>query len=84
MSNPHSAEADEKCISVGSIVVIEKDGPESRKEFTIVLSRQSNASANEISDLSPIGAALMGKRAGESVTLKVPSGEIRYSIVEVR
>lgn len=84
MSSPHNTKAEEKRVSVGSTVVIEKDEPGSRKELTIVLSHQSNVSANEISDLSPIGAALLGKRAGDVATLKVPSGEIRYTIVEVR
>lgn len=75
----------EKSVSIGSTVVIEKDGlDESRKELKIVLSHESNVSANEISDLSPMGTALMGKKAGEVATLKTPSGEFKFTVIEVR
>lgn len=79
-----SSEMHEKCVSIGSVVVIEKNGVESRKELKIVLSHESNVSANQISDLSPMGMALMGKKAGEVATLKTSTGEFKFTVIEVR
>ena len=79
-----NAEAQEKSVSVGSTVVIEKNRSQNRKELKIVLSHEANISANQISDLSPMGMALMGKKVGEVATLKTPSGELQFTIVEVR
>ena len=42
-----------------------------------------DAFANKISDMSPMGKALIGKKAGDEVTVDAPGGAIRLRIVEV-
>ena len=39
--------------------------------------------SGKISDLAPIGKALIGKRAGDTVTVETPGGEIKLRIDEV-
>lgn len=52
-------------------------------EYTIVGSSEADSLANKISNESPLGAALIGKKVGETVTIEAPAGEIEYKIVEV-
>ncbi len=69
-------------VVMGSTVVVETDrhGPEM---FKIVGSAEADALAGKISYTSPIGRALMGRRAGETVRVTVPAGTIDFTVVEV-
>lgn len=49
--------------------------------YTVVGSVEANPGEGKISDESPIGAALMGKKEGESATISTPKGDITYRIV---
>jgi regulator of nucleoside diphosphate kinase len=57
----------------------------SGREFTyqIVLPKDADISENRISVLAPIGTALLGFRAGNSVEWRVPSGMRRLRILDV-
>jgi len=68
-------------ISVGSIVTVEKDGANER--YTIVGSNESNPAEKKISNESPLGKALIGKRIGETVTLQLPKGSSQIRIVKI-
>jgi transcription elongation factor GreA len=46
-------------------------------------SNQADPLEQKISDQSPIGRALMGKRAGDRVTVTAPAGELHFTIREV-
>lgn len=52
--------------------------------FTIVGPSEVKALENKISDESPLGLALMGKKKGDSVIVNSPSGEIEYKILSVK
>ena len=56
---------------------------ESEEVYSIVGSNEVDPVANRISDLSPIGRALMGKHAGVSVTVEAPSGSFVLDIKSV-
>jgi len=77
-------EIDEGQISLGSIVVVENVKTGKQIEYHIVGSYEANAFERKISDLSPIGAALLGNRAGDTVTATVPAGEVVLRIVDVK
>lgn len=70
---------------VGSKVVIEKPGTKTKKEeFTIVGSTEVDPLSNMISNDSPIGRALVGKKVGDNIEVVVPSGIAKYKIVSLR
>ena len=69
-------------VVVGSTVVVETEGEQAT--FTIVGSREADPANGRISYLSPIGAALMGRRAGEDAEVATPSGRRAYRVIEVR
>jgi regulator of nucleoside diphosphate kinase len=55
-----------------------------RRELTLVLPRESDASAGRISVLAPLGTALLGYRAGDEVEWQMPGGLRRLRIENVR
>lgn len=53
-------------------------------EYTIVGSSEADSLQNKISNESPLGAAMMGKKVGETVMVEAPAGEIEYRIISVK
>ena len=51
--------------------------------FIIVGMTESNPSENKISDQSPVGKALLGKKKGEIVLVEAPGGEFEYEILNI-
>jgi transcription elongation factor GreA len=68
-------------VSLGSRVHVELEDGE--VEYVIVGSTEANPDKGYISDQSPIGKALLGRKSGESVEVEVPSGTITYKIKKV-
>jgi transcription elongation factor GreA len=68
-------------VEVGSTVVVEAEGE--RTEYVIVGSAEAAPGEGRISNESPVGRALMGHRAGETVKLTVPAGSISMKILGV-
>ena len=52
-------------------------------EYNIVGSTEADPSKGKISDESPVGAALLGKKIGEEVEVPVPAGTITMKILEI-
>jgi transcription elongation factor GreA len=49
--------------------------------FSLVGSTEAEPAKGRISSVSPVGAALLGKRAGDVVDVRTPRGSARYRIV---
>lgn len=71
-------------ISMGSKVVLKVEPGKETKEFQIVGSEESNISLGKISNLAPLGAALVGKKVGDIVSVTTPKGIVQYKIVEIK
>ncbi len=75
-----------KTVQVGLTVKVLFDGDdeEDAETYTIVNPLEVDTTANKISDESPLGKALIGKQAGDSVTFKSPGGAmIDLKILEI-
>jgi transcription elongation factor GreA len=68
-------------VCVGHTVVVDLEGGEAK--FRIVGSYEADPEMGLISNESPIGEALLGKKKGEEVSVKVPAGEMRYKIKKI-
>lgn len=68
-------------IGLGSTVEVKTNS--STIEYTIVSELESDITENKISDASPIGKALMGKKVNDKVNVNIPSGTIEYKITKV-
>jgi transcription elongation factor GreA len=72
-------------IQIGSTVVIKKEKEGENKEYVIVGSEEADTSKGRISNSSPIGQALMGKKKNEEFIFQTPSGnKIKYKIISVK
>ena len=68
-------------VEIGSHVMVEADGQ--KEQYVIVGSAEASPSDGRISNESPVGRALLGHRAGETVRLVVPAGAVEMKILAV-
>ena len=68
-------------VELGSKVRISEDGEET--VMHVVSSAEANSREGRISSVSPVGAALMGRKVGDAVTIVTPGGPVRYEILEI-
>jgi transcription elongation factor GreA len=73
--------ASDDCIGVGNTVRVSVKGKE--KEYTIVGANEADPVSGRISNESPLGQAFLGKCAGDTVEVRVPSGKMIYAIISV-
>ncbi len=69
-------------VQVGSKVIINVSG-NTKKEFHIVSHLEANPLENKISDQSPLGQALLGKKINQEVEVEAPVGRLTYKIVSI-
>lgn len=69
-------------VGFGSKVSIKKEGGEAH-EYTIVGSEEADMRERKLSHVSPLGAALMGKKKGDVFTFETPNGKQTYTVVKV-
>jgi len=70
-------------VTLGSKVVIVKQGETEKHDYTIVGSEETNMMERKLSYMSPLGEALMGKKKGEDFTFETPNGKQKYTILSV-
>ena len=68
-------------IGVKVKVLDEEYGDES--EYRVVGSTEADPKDGKISDESPVGKALLGKKLGDTVTVEAPGGEFKLKILEI-
>jgi transcription elongation factor GreA len=71
-------------VSMGSVVVVRKKGDTKDQTYEMVGTEEADMSKGKLSNKSPLGGTLIGKKKGETVSFKTPSGEMTYTIVEVK
>ena len=71
-------------VTLGSIVCVRdiEDGFE--ETYEIVGSQEANPREGRISDDSPVGKGLRGHKAGETVSINAPAGELKFEIISVQ
>ena len=77
------SEIDTKTVQVGNKVKILDLEFNKELEYTIVGSTEVDLSQNRISNESPIGAALLGKKKNQEVDVEAPAGIIKYKILSI-
>lgn len=71
-------------VSVGSIVKVMDYEFDEEVEYTIVGSAEADPMNFKISNESPVGSALIGKKVGDVVEVAVPSGLSKFEVLEIR
>ncbi|MFD2702573.1 transcription elongation factor GreA [Paenibacillus shunpengii] len=80
----NSDEIDTDTVGIGATVSVEDLEYGDVVEYTIVGTAESNPLQNKISNESPVGKAILGKKKGTVVDVNVPAGVIQYKIVDIK
>mgnify|MGYP001496388911 CR=1 FL=1 len=70
-------------VEIGSTVTVREEGTDHDETYTVVGATEANPAKGRISNVSPLGQALLGKRKGQTVTFRSPGGEIVFKVVNV-
>jgi transcription elongation factor GreA len=71
-------------VGIGSYVTVVERGAEDDAVYQIVGSAEADPARGRISNESPVGRALLGKRAGDEVQIRIPDGVRYLKITEIR
>ncbi|MDP2872797.1 MAG: transcription elongation factor GreA [Bacillota bacterium] len=75
--------SDRDKVAVGSSVLLQDLEYNDEVQYTIVSSAETDPSTSRISDASPVGRALLGKKAGDEISVRVPAGIAKYRVLRV-
>ena len=78
----NNGNGDRSIVRLGTTVTLV--GEDGEKEvYMLVSTAEANSGESRISDVSPIGSAVLGKRKGEKVAVTVPAGTLQFTIVSI-
>ena len=77
-----ASELDNAQVRVGSLVAV-KDEKGKSFQYTIVGSTEADPSAHRLSNESPVGKALIGRKKGDAVSVPTPKGERKLTISKI-
>ncbi len=87
LMHAHVVEDDEvmtDLVGIGSIVKVRDLETADEWEYHIVGSVEANPAEDKISNESPVGEALMGRKIGDKIQVEIPAGVARYEITGIR
>ncbi len=70
-------------VGIGSQVKVQKEGDKEAKNYKIVGSEEADMVQGKVSNLSPLGSALLGKKKGDKVSVNTPNGKVVYTLLSV-
>lgn len=70
-------------VGIGSKVTVQKKGSKDTKVYIVVGSEEVDMSLGRISNRSPFGEALFGKKKGDKVLFTTPTRQLEYVIVKI-
>lgn len=79
----YTDEVDKEKVNVGCVVEVKDLSNGNVQTFKLVGSTEADIMNNKISNESPLGAALMGSKAGDVVSFEAPKGEFKFEILEI-
>ncbi len=71
-------------VTIGSTVVLKDLEFGDILEYTIVGSAEADPTESRISNESPVGEAILGRKVGSVVEVNVPAGTLKYEIVDIK
>ncbi|MBA2463182.1 MAG: transcription elongation factor GreA [Actinobacteria bacterium] len=79
-----SGDVDLSVVSVGAKVRLRDVDANQTVEYVIVGSAEANPSESKLSNESPVGKAIIGKKKGETVEVTAPRGSLKYKILDIK
>ena len=76
-------EVDTETVGVGNAVTVNNMNLKKEQTYTIVGANETDPRNFKISSDSPIGAALLGKKVGQTVIVEAPAGQIKLKVLKI-
>ena len=73
-----------EAVSVGTTVHVKDQKTDKSVKYKIVGSAEANPSEMKLSNESPVGKAILGKKKGEVVEVAAPRGSLKFKILEIK
>ena len=71
-------------VEIGTTVKVKKEGSKDEITYSIVGAEEADMTNNKISNKSPLGEALFGKKKGDVVSIKTPKGLVKYTLIDIQ
>jgi transcription elongation factor GreA len=79
-----TGDVDTSVVSIGSRVRLKDVDANETVEYHIVGSAEANPAEKKLSNESPVGKAIMGKKKGETVEVSAPRGSLKFKILDIK
>ena len=77
------SKADTSVVNIGTKVSLQNMATKQKVDYIITGVLESDITSGKLSNVSPIGSALLGKKVGDTVIVKIPAGTINYKIMKI-
>ena len=71
-------------VQLGSHITVLEEGESENETFMLVGNVEANPREGKISNESPLGSALLGKKVGDKVRISAPNGETVFKVIEIQ
>ena len=71
-------------VNIGTVVSVKDLEDGETYEYAIVGANEADPTEDRISNESPVGAGLIGAKKGQTVTIQIPAGELKYKILSIK
>ncbi|MFA6251523.1 MAG: transcription elongation factor GreA [Candidatus Paceibacterota bacterium] len=71
-------------VEIGTTVKVKREDSKEPITYSIVGAEEADMANNKISNKSPLGEALFGKRKGDVVSIKTPKGLAKYTLIDIQ
>ncbi len=71
-------------VEIGTTVIVNKEGNKDYITYSIVGAEEADMVHNKISNKSPLGEALFGKKKGDVISIKTPKGLAKYTLIDIQ
>ena len=78
------SEVSSDVVSIGTRVRLEDVGAGETQEYHIVGSAEADPAGNKLSNESPVGKAIIGRKKGETVEVVAPRGSLKFKILDIK
>jgi transcription elongation factor GreA len=79
-----TGDIDTSVVSIGSVVRLRDVDAKETIEYHIVGSAEANPAEQKLSNESPVGKAIMGRKKGETVEVAAPRGSLKFKILDIK
>jgi len=71
-------------VEIGTTIILKKENLKDLITYHMVGAEEADMANNKISNKSPLGEALFGKKKGDTISIKTPKGLVKYTLIDIQ